>query len=106
MALAAARHQAAGAPSSPPNKTDGPEPMNMRAFASEMRNLVSPGPNSGSPLARIKDGEEGGRSPMSVERGPLARIRAEEDAGGRRTPIAKSLKRGESLNPKPEHLQA
>jgi hypothetical protein len=104
MALAAARHQAAGAPSSPPNKTDGPEPMNMRAFASEMRNLVSPGPNSGSPLARVKGEEGGGRSPTSGEGGPLARIRAGEDAGGRRTPIAKSLQRGESLNPKPKHL--
>ena len=104
MALAAAQHQAAGAPSIPPNKTHGPEPMNMRAFANEMRNLVSPGQNSGSPLARVRDGEGGGRSPTSGEGGPLARIRAGEDAGGRRTPIAKSLQRGESLNPIPEHL--
>jgi hypothetical protein len=106
MALAAARHQAAGASSSPRDRTDRPEPLNMRAFASEMRNLVSPGPNSGSPLARVKGDEGGGRSPMSGGGGPLARIRAEEDAGGRGTPIARSLQRGESLDPRTQHLQA
>lgn len=77
LAMAAMHHAAGGSSSTSAGEVDKTaDQMDMRAFASEMRDLVS------------------------TDSSQMAKIKAREESGGMSTPVAKSLLRGKSTRPK------